>query len=58
MLQTLERPSTGIKSTYNPPNPKPLLPLDPPTEPTKTEETTAPSETEEPSEPSETEEAS
>jgi hypothetical protein len=58
MVHTLERPRTLVKSTYTPPNPKPLLPIDPPSEPTKTEETPEPSETEETSEPSETEEAS
>ena len=57
MVHTLERPRTGVKSTYTPPNPKPLLPdLQPPSETTQTEP--SPTETEETSEPSETEEAS
>ncbi|MDZ8052229.1 MAG: hypothetical protein RMX68_030215 [Aulosira sp. ZfuVER01] len=58
MLHTLERPRTLVKSTYTPPNPKPLLPdLDPPSKTTQTEEVSEPSETET-SQPSETEESS
>jgi hypothetical protein len=58
MVHTLEHPRTLVKSTYSPPNPRPLLPdLEPTSEPTETEEPSGPSQTE-PSGPSETEEAS
>ncbi len=58
MVNTLERASTSLKSTYSPPNPKPLLPdLEPPQKTTsEPEEPTPPSESEESTPPSELEE--
>ncbi|QIR36419.1 hypothetical protein HCG51_06375 [Tolypothrix sp. PCC 7910] len=58
MVSTLEKASTSVKSTYTPPNPKPLLPdLDPQKTTTETEETPPTAEPEETTPPSESEEA-